>query len=70
MCSETSEAVGTIWEHAQKGISEIFENKNRPSVLPRKRTICGALWIPDGRYQTLSGNLIPRFQMQPRAKLA
>ena len=31
MCSETSEAVGTTWEHAQSEFQNFFENKNPPN---------------------------------------
>ena len=31
MCSETSEAVGTTWEHAQLEFQIFFYNKNPPT---------------------------------------
>ena len=40
MCPETSDAVGTIWEHAQKEFQEFLKIRITLNLLFHKRMIC------------------------------
>ena len=43
MCSETSEAVGTIWEHAQKEFQKFLKIR---ITLPKRKRFMKIVWIP------------------------